>query len=680
MLVIYEGDETDESIGPDSSKLSFISEHPRIVRVTKKGTSIFYSSGIFQLIDGPPILVLPWFLKNKNLQSNKELLFFDLIKDVNTLKDFTSDLEAHHQDFNAIDLISYSFLLKLKASISDIISKGFHEERTEQTNVIKGRWHLQRDLIREHTPTKFTCTYGSIERDNHLFRFIKAFCLSLSRRLRSHKNNEIIDQICKLLRDIEPSALNEGSFQDAYLWATRNSLIETFDGSLQFAYSLLFGTEIASTSSGVCYHFQMDKFFEDLIYSVLRMRPSTTVTTQKRDELLGGAIWRVPGSKRDFGDEIRGANQSSVPDIVAFDQKSYFVFECKYKPLRIPFINSESSSNFLKSFERNDRNQILSFLLSIKPSKEMRGKTVYFNLVFPHSSDKKFIISELSFESAKLHIDPVVRNVIQNSIKIDDDKMLSIKFIGIDVCAAINAVIDRDRSLSENIVNSIQQKFWAVTNEEKQANNFPTAVQNRVALAGLVVENLRNDYSLGQVKMAKILYLAESHLKINLMGKYLREIAGPLDQVMIYHEKWGIKSIGYRESIFNLSSYKTNGIVGERFVSGRNIAQYSQRAHRVFSDKIENIISLIKEFSPLNTEQSEIIATLYASWNDLLARGSEASDENIIADFWAWHPSKTRFKKERLLDALTWMKTRELIPDGSGPRTLVKPVKLPSGF
>lgn len=71
----------------------------------------------------------------------------------------------------------------------------------------------------------------------------------------------------------------------------------------------------------------------------------------------------------------------------------------------------------------------------------------------------------------------------------------------------------------------------------------------------------------------------------------------------------------------------------------------------------------------MDSEQAEIVATLYACWNDLLASGAQPDDASVISDFHAWVEGKRRFDADRLGKALAWMREHDLVPSGSTPST-----------
>lgn len=108
-------------------------------------------------------------------------------------------------------------------------------------------------------------------------------------------------------------------------------------------------------------------------------------------------------------------------------------------------------------------------------------------------------------------------------------------------------------------------------------------------------------------------------------------------------------------------SYRRGPELGNALDSARGVLGQSRTA----------INRLIDRFRKLDTDQCEIVATLYACWNDLLLAERGADEAAIVAEFRdAWHERKRRFDKERLLKALDWMRKNELIPGGHGLPTI----------
>jgi hypothetical protein len=104
------------------------------------------------------------------------------------------------------------------------------------------------------------------------------------------------------------------------------------------------------------------------------------------------------------------------------------------------------------------------------------------------------------------------------------------------------------------------------------------------------------------------------------------------------------------------------------------LGELIRTAHRYLGNKVEGVRRLTELFRALDTDQSEIIATLYACWNDLLLHKRNPSDQEIVNEFlFHWHPKKARFPKSRLQNALAWMRANKLVPVGLGKLTSAKP-------
>jgi hypothetical protein len=191
-------------------------------------------------------------------------------------------------------------------------------------------------------------------------------------------------------------------------------------------------------------------------------------------------------------------------------------------------------------------------------------------------------------------------------------------------------------------------------------------------LASLIVDKNRDVIKFGRVRLAKTFYLCDMVTKQDLKTTYQRKAAGPLDHICIYNKNVGIESLAEKSKCFSVSRSPKGNSQQVSYHPEQSLEFIAELAKDGFADdyqKIENLIELLK---PLNTAQCEIIATLYACWNDMLIDGEQPSDQNIVNDFlYNWHESKTRYSEQRLLKALTWMKDNQLVPNGDGNHTTI---------
>jgi type I restriction enzyme S subunit len=160
----------------------------------------------------------------------------------------------------------------------------------------------------------------------------------------------------------------------------------------------------------------------------------------------------------------------------------------------------------------------------------------------------------------------------------------------------------------------------------------------------------------------KLLYLAEAHVGVELGGQYQRHAAGP-------HAPMGLREIeriATEQGWFSVR--KEDGRY--MYAPGPNIDERLRAAEDILGDRVGELDRLVHIFGPRRTEYAEVVATLFAAWNDLLMDGRDASPDEIITEIHSnWHERKLRFGAERLRRALRWMRDNNIVPTGRGPRT-----------
>lgn len=76
---------------------------------------------------------------------------------------------------------------------------------------------------------------------------------------------------------------------------------------------------------------------------------------------------------------------------------------------------------------------------------------------------------------------------------------------------------------------------------------------------------------------------------------------------------------------------------------------------------------------PMNTQQAEVMCTVYAGWNNLLLEGQQPSDEEIVYESREnWHTAKLNIPREKFFAAIRWMREKDLVPTGRGKSVLAK--------
>jgi 5-methylcytosine-specific restriction endonuclease McrBC regulatory subunit McrC len=673
MKIYFEGDKIEEYIGDDASKLKFLTEHAIEVNFSKTYTQ-FFCTGIFQITGGPPLIILPWFLKGNisvldgNIASS-ELSFFDFIKKIKYYLDSGVHLYGKSGTGLAWEIVCHSFLKKVESFLTEIIKHNYFVDTEDVTNSIKGKWSIATDLRKNPKPLKFTCSYSTVGKETFELAVIKSALLKISRHVRVMHNKELVNSLLKILEDVIPVDLNPQS-----LWKlkSQNNVItrhSSWDSIIEFLESWIDGKAFQENESGISFKLPVDKFFEDLMFFFLRKVPDISCEKQIRRDILGGCSWISENGDLIEEEAITG-KAYSIPDIILKNDSSLSIVECKYKPLSIPFINTDFSDN-LQKFSRNDRNQLLSFVLAVSPSIDIGNRKVSFNVIYPCSQIESIKSSILSFPNSKFAFNSFSKNLIHRNFrdKLTSEDVLKFHFVGVNVSKALSSIRNGDaHNFATELVQQLVQKDLVVS-DKKSINLREERIKKRVALSSLIVSDLSNDKTLGRTKMAKIIFMADSICNLDLGLSYERAAAGPLDYDSIVNQKHGIEALADKNAFFKTIRAKRSDEKTDRFTytPSANISKAKELADQYFIDSVESIHDIVSKLKPLNTEQTEIIATLFACWNDLLARGKDPTDEEIISDFINnWHESKKRFtdKQEVLITWLNNMRRWGLKPSG----------------
>lgn len=179
-----------------------------------------------------------------------------------------------------------------------------------------------------------------------------------------------------------------------------------------------------------------------------------------------------------------------------------------------------------------------------------------------------------------------------------------------------------------------------------------------------VIEKL-NKYNLGRVKAEKTLYLIEKNIGFDFDNNYVREAAGPLSESIYKCES----VVSKKNKWIKVNKVKKH-IEYEILSDFSKYSKYYDKYYSDYDNQIESIIEKVKNYS---TDKSEMVATLYASWNDFIIKREDVTDIKIVKDVREnWNDTKKRFNEQKWLDVLEEMKEIELTPKGNGNLTIIK--------
>jgi hypothetical protein len=190
----------------------------------------------------------------------------------------------------------------------------------------------------------------------------------------------------------------------------------------------------------------------------------------------------------------------------------------------------------------------------------------------------------------------------------------------------------------------------------------------RTVLGAEIVSRMHQQRSFGHVKFMKTFEICELDADLgDLETQYYRQAAGPLDRKLLFSLDQQME----RQKWFKAERQEGRVV----YVPLEKAGQHQEYFERYWGGKRDALHRIIRLFAPLNTRQSEIVATLYTAWNDLLLAGEQPDDTNIIRESRdQWHEAKQKITPDEWAWGLQWMRQNQLLPRGTGRATRTMPI------
>ena len=189
----------------------------------------------------------------------------------------------------------------------------------------------------------------------------------------------------------------------------------------------------------------------------------------------------------------------------------------------------------------------------------------------------------------------------------------------------------------------------------------PEYAANVIAVAFDKHEQKQKQKTFKHVKTQKILHLTESVAGIDLGRNPIKDAAGPNDFAhMKKATRWAEKNSCFK--------FVKRG-KGYDFVKLEKFNEFLSQSYSVLKSEADSLYRVIDLFIPMNKEQSEVLATVHAAWNNLLLDGKNPSDDEIVFEAREnWHPDKLKIDRHKFFDAIAFIRNQKIIPQGEGKR------------
>ncbi|MGI4744249.1 MAG: Eco57I restriction-modification methylase domain-containing protein [Janthinobacterium lividum] len=183
------------------------------------------------------------------------------------------------------------------------------------------------------------------------------------------------------------------------------------------------------------------------------------------------------------------------------------------------------------------------------------------------------------------------------------------------------------------------------------------------ALVCEIIDQLQGTLQFGRTELVKALTIIdyEALPNVELGFEYKRQAAGPYDKNVRYKTETHLADNKWYRTI-NL----TNG--GARYEPMNKHGEHRAKFEQYWGAQRPAIDRILTLFQPLNLRQSEVVATLYVAWNDLLLDGMVSpSDDRIIKESSTeWHLDKAKITPQDWAWGLQFLRQNNLVPSGRG--------------
>lgn len=193
----------------------------------------------------------------------------------------------------------------------------------------------------------------------------------------------------------------------------------------------------------------------------------------------------------------------------------------------------------------------------------------------------------------------------------------------------------------------------------KETHTTKAVSFERKVLASKIIHLLCDDSHFGLTKFQKVLYLVENFAEVEYETNFIQERAGPYDREFTTAFRKEMKEKDWVQEEQKRSITK--------FIPGENIGSLIVNYAKHFRSKSKRIVFVIKNLQDKSTHEAELIATLYAVWNNRLIKKKPFKMKDLIEDFFNWSAKKSEeFHEEEIEMNYRWMKDVGLVPSGFG--------------
>jgi uncharacterized protein YwgA len=178
----------------------------------------------------------------------------------------------------------------------------------------------------------------------------------------------------------------------------------------------------------------------------------------------------------------------------------------------------------------------------------------------------------------------------------------------------------------------------------------------RTVLAAEIVFKLHKENTLGHLKLQKLIYLCQHSAQMNLHTNFLKQAMGPYDNRLM-------RSLDKKFRENQWFTFSSNDYL--KYQPLEKVGGHREWYERYFSNELSDIDFIIEKFRKFRTRNVELIATVFACWKEIIEEKQLLNDDILIKKFYAWHPDKSKFQRQEILDTIDWMNNEGFYPSSN---------------
>lgn len=230
----------------------------------------------------------------------------------------------------------------------------------------------------------------------------------------------------------------------------------------------------------------------------------------------------------------------------------------------------------------------------------------------------------------------------------------------------INNIIkqyEKNISNLEELKKSILQKAFAGELTKNVENPLSPEQKHALLIAWSYSahRNAGTELTFGHTKSEKMVHLFEHHAEIDLHRSPIKDAAGPNDFNRVINI---IEPLAKKQKYFSVVKEPLRHTYGFSSNTFKSITKLKSQLSETQKKKAQEVIQL---FLDKKMQDSELIATVYAAWNNLLINKEQINDEAIVYEAREnWHDKKLEIERYKFFETIELLRVNNIVPKGTG--------------